>query len=71
MNFYGLIALTAVMACDVGVVSALASAAGLGALVAQAALITALLVAGLTLPWLDLAFFLLSNEDDEIMKGGI
>ncbi|CAK9096961.1 BI1-like protein (Protein LIFEGUARD 5) (AtLFG5) [Durusdinium trenchii] len=49
MNFYGLCLLTAVMACDVGVVSALASAAGLGALVAQAALITALLVAGLTI----------------------
>ena len=37
------------MAFDVGVISALASAAGLGALVAQAAVITALLVGGLTL----------------------
>eukprot|EP00490_Sorites_sp_Unknown_P029662 CAMPEP_0114651814 /NCGR_PEP_ID=MMETSP0191-20121206/8586_1 /TAXON_ID=126664 /ORGANISM="Sorites sp." /LENGTH=142 /DNA_ID=CAMNT_0001866137 /DNA_START=362 /DNA_END=790 /DNA_ORIENTATION=- len=37
------------MACDVGVISAVAASAGLGALVAEAAVITALLVAGLTL----------------------
>ena len=50
MNFVGLCALTAVMACDVGVISALAASAGMGSLVAEAAVITALLVAGLT--WL-------------------
>lgn len=49
LNFVGLCALTAVMACDVGVISALAASAGMGSLVAEAAVITALLVAGLTL----------------------
>ena len=49
VNFVGLCALTAVMACDVGVISALAASAGMGSLVAEAAVITALLVAGLTL----------------------
>jgi len=49
VNFYGLCMLTFVMALDISVLSAMVSAAGLGALLAQAALITALLVLGLTM----------------------
>ena len=49
MNFVGLCALTAVMAFDVGAISAMCAANGMGALVAQAAVITALVTAGLTI----------------------
>ncbi|CAE7264367.1 LFG5 [Symbiodinium natans] len=49
LNFFGLAFLTAVMSLDVGVMAAVASAMGMGALVAQAAIITALLVTGLTI----------------------
>ncbi|CAE7827148.1 LFG5 [Symbiodinium sp. CCMP2456] len=49
LNFFGLAFLTAVMSLDVGVMAAVASAMGMGACVAQAAIITAFLVAGLTI----------------------
>jgi len=49
LNMVGLSFLTAVMALDVGVVCAMVTAAGLGALVVQAAVITSLLTLGLTL----------------------
>jgi len=49
LNFYGLCFLTAAMACNVGVFTAMVAAAGMGSLVAEAAVITALLVTGLTL----------------------
>ncbi|CAJ1336869.1 unnamed protein product [Effrenium voratum] len=49
VNFLGLCLLTAVMALDLGVISALCAASGLGALVAQAAVITALITLGLTM----------------------
>eukprot|EP00434_Breviolum_minutum_P032083 symbB.v1.2.028374.t1/scaffold2933.1/size66937/2 len=49
VNFYGLGLLTTVMAFDVGVICAMVSAVGLGSLIAQAALITGLLVVGLTI----------------------
>jgi len=48
LNFYGLCFLTAVTALDIAVLSATVAAAGLGALLAEAAVITALLVTGLT-----------------------
>lgn len=49
LNFYGLCFLTVAMACNVGAFTAMVAASGLGFLVAQAAVITALLVTGLTL----------------------
>ncbi|CAK9034917.1 unnamed protein product [Durusdinium trenchii] len=49
VNFYGLCVLTAAIALDVGILSAMISAAGLGALLVQAAVLTALLVLGLTI----------------------
>ncbi|CAE7314538.1 LFG4 [Symbiodinium sp. CCMP2456] len=49
VNFLGLGFLTAVMSLDVGVMAAVASAMGMGAVVAQAAIITAALVTGLTI----------------------
>ncbi|CAK9091552.1 unnamed protein product [Durusdinium trenchii] len=48
LNFYGLAFLTGVMALNVGVICGMVAAAGMGALVVQAALITGLLVLGLT-----------------------
>eukprot|EP00440_Ansanella_granifera_P020135 gb/GFBE01021874.1/.p1 GENE.gb/GFBE01021874.1/~~gb/GFBE01021874.1/.p1 ORF type:complete len:250 (+),score=43.11 gb/GFBE01021874.1/:1-750(+) len=48
-NLYALGVFTSVMALDVGVVCAMVSAAGLGALVVHAAVLTALITAGLTL----------------------
>lgn len=48
LNFYGLCFLTAVIALDIAVLSATVAAVGLGALLAEAAVITALLVTGLT-----------------------
>ncbi|CAL1170637.1 unnamed protein product [Cladocopium goreaui] len=49
LNFFGLCFLTAVMALNVGVICGMVAAAGLGALVVQAALITGSLVLGLTI----------------------
>ncbi|CAJ1447864.1 unnamed protein product, partial [Effrenium voratum] len=49
LNLVGLGLLTSVMAVDVGVISAMVSSIGLGMLVVEAALITGLLTAGLTL----------------------
>eukprot|EP00438_Fugacium_kawagutii_P021212 Skav201609 [mRNA] locus=scaffold152:1026609:1033838:+ [translate_table: standard] len=46
VNFYGLCFLTAAMAVNVGVICSMVSAAGMGALVVQAALITGGAVAG-------------------------
>mmetsp|Transcript_8887 Transcript_8887/g.11086 ORF Transcript_8887/g.11086 Transcript_8887/m.11086 type:complete len:242 (-) Transcript_8887:91-816(-) len=49
VNFYGLCFLTTVIALDLAVMSAMVSAAGAGALLVEAAVITALLVVGLTM----------------------